>query len=73
MTVRKKRDTTRTYSAKEFVSKLRRLADAIEQGDRFRIPVAGERVSIPPTAEISVEHERGEGVDEVEFQLRWPV
>ena len=72
MAVRTKRDTTKTYPAKDFVSKLRRLADAIEQGKRFRIQVAGERVSIPPTAEIGVEHERGEGVEEVEFQLRWP-
>lgn len=65
------RDIDRSYSKQEFVSKLRRLADALENGDRFRIQVAGERISIPPDAEIGVEHERGDGEEEVEFQLRW--
>ncbi len=65
------RDVTRTYSAKQFVSKLRRLADAIENGDRFRIQVGGERVSVPPDAEISVEHERSGKEEEVELQIRW--
>ena len=65
------RDVERTYSAKQFVSKLRRLADAIENDQRFRIQVAGERVSIPPDAVISVEHERSGDEEEVEFQIRW--
>ncbi len=66
-----KRDIERNYPAKQFVAKLRRLADCIEQGKRFRIQVAGERVSIPPDAVISVEHERGSSEEEVEFQLKW--
>ncbi len=66
-----KRDIERNYLAKQFVAKLRRLADCIEQGKRFRIQVAGERVSIPPDAVISVEHERGASEEEVEFQLKW--
>lgn len=65
------RDIDRSYGRKQFIEKLRRLADALESGDRFRIQVAGERISIPPDAEIGVEHERGEGMEEVEFQLRW--
>ncbi|HSH75859.1 MAG TPA: amphi-Trp domain-containing protein [Longimicrobiales bacterium] len=65
------RDIERTYTAKQFVSKLRRLADAIENDERFRIQIGGERVSVPPDAVISVEHERGAGVEEVEFQIRW--
>ncbi|MEM7415695.1 MAG: amphi-Trp domain-containing protein [Gemmatimonadota bacterium] len=65
------RDIERSYTAKQFVSKLRRLADAIENDKRFRIQVAGERVSVPPTATISVEHERDGKVEEVEFQIRW--
>ncbi|NNF14773.1 MAG: amphi-Trp domain-containing protein [Gemmatimonadetes bacterium] len=67
----KSRDVTKSYSAKQFVSKLRRLADAIESDKRFRIQVAGERVSIPSTATISVEHERDGKEEEVEFQIRW--
>jgi amphi-Trp domain-containing protein len=50
---------------------LRRLADAIENSERFRIQVGGERVSVPPDAEISVEHERSGAVEEVELQIRW--
>lgn len=65
------RDIERTYTAKQFVSKLRRLADAIENDERFRIQIGGERVSVPPDATISVEHERDGDTEEVEFQIRW--
>lgn len=65
------RDKTKEYPAKQFVAKLRRLADAIENDDRFRIQVAGERVSVPSDATISVEHERSGKEEEVEFQIRW--
>lgn len=70
---RPSRDVERAYPAAQFVAKLRRLADAIEQGKRFRIQIGGERVSIPPDAMITVEHERGSGEEEVELQLRWPL
>jgi amphi-Trp domain-containing protein len=71
MAKKKARDIERTYSAKQFVSKLRRLADAIENDTRFRIQIGGERVSIPSNATISVEHEREGREEEVEFQIRW--
>ena len=74
MTVRKKRqkrDIEKNYPQKQFVAKLRRLADCVEQGKRFRIQVAGERISIPPNAIINIEHERGDTEEEVEFQLKW--
>ncbi len=69
--VRKKRDIEKDYPAKQFVAKLRRLADCIEHGERFRIQVAGERVSVPPAARINIEHERGSSEEEIEFQLCW--
>ena len=75
MAVRKKRsnrDIEKDYPAKQFVSKLRRLADSIENGHRFRIQVAGERVSVPPNATINIEHERSSSGQEIEFQLKWP-
>ncbi|MER3525216.1 MAG: amphi-Trp domain-containing protein [Ignavibacteria bacterium] len=50
---------------------MRRLADQLERGERIRIQVAGERISIPPTAALSIEHEREGSSEEVEFQLRW--
>ncbi len=68
---RPKRDIEKGYPAKRFVAKLRRLADCIEQGKRFRIQVAGERISVPPDALINIEHERGRREEEVEFQLKW--
>ena len=71
MPKKKPRDVERTYTAKQFVSKLRRLADAIENGERFRIQVGGERVSVSPDSEISVEHERDGAMEEIELQIRW--
>ena len=68
---RKKRDVEKGYPSRQFVAKLRRLADCIETGERFRIQVAGERVTIPPGATINIEHERGSDSEEIEFQLKW--
>jgi len=65
------RDLEKCYPTKQFIQKLRRLADCLEQGKRFQIQVAGERISIPPDAVINIEHERGEGEEEIEFQLKW--
>lgn len=70
---KRKRDIEKNYPVKQFVKKLRRLADCIEQGQRFQIQVAGERVSIPATAVINIEHERSDSLEEMEFQLLWPV
>jgi amphi-Trp domain-containing protein len=66
-----RRDIEKDYPPRQFVAKLRRLADSIEQGKRFRIQVAGERVSVPPTAVINIEHERGSSEEEIEFQIVW--
>jgi amphi-Trp domain-containing protein len=71
MPKRPERDLEKTYPRKEFVAKLRRLADAIEAGEAFTIQVAGERLCIPSDALFNIEHEREGGVDELEFQLRW--
>ena len=68
---KKARDIERVYTAKQFVSKLRRLADAIENDKRFRIQVDGERVSVPPDAVIAVAHERSGKEEEIEFQISW--
>ena len=65
------RDIERIYSTQEVVAKLRRLADALESGTSFRIQIAGERFRVPTRAEFSIEHERGDGEEEIEFQLKW--
>ncbi|MHC5007292.1 MAG: amphi-Trp domain-containing protein [Planctomycetota bacterium] len=70
---RPKRDVEKNYPRRQFIAKLRRLADALEQGKRFRIQVAGERVSIPPSTTITLEHERDGSDEELEFQLKWSV
>ena len=66
-----KRDIEKDYPRKQFVAKLRRLADCIEQGRRFQIPVAGQRIGIPAGAVINIEHERDSSSEELEFQLKW--
>ncbi len=65
------RDVERVTSRAQFVEKLRRLAEALEQGQPFTIQVASERFTVPADAEMSVEHERGEDGEELELQLRW--
>lgn len=67
----RKRDGEKAYPVKNFIAKLRRLADALEKGKPFRIQVAGERISIPAKAVINIEHERGKTEEEIEFQLKW--
>jgi amphi-Trp domain-containing protein len=65
------RDLTKTYGRGQFVEKLRRLADAIEAEKAFTIQVAGERLHVPADAAFNVEHERGNGRQELEFQVIW--
>ena len=67
------RDVERVYSTGDVVAKLRRLADALETGSTFRIQIAGERIRVPARAQFSVEHERGDDEEEIEFQLKWPL
>jgi amphi-Trp domain-containing protein len=66
-----KRDIEKTYRRREFVAKLRRLADALESADSFSIQVAGQRLHIPKDASFNIEHETAGGKHELEFQLRW--
>lgn len=71
MADRPERDIEKVYSVSEFVAKLRRLADALEQEQPFTIQVANERFTVPAGAYMSVEHERNEAGEELEFQLKW--
>jgi amphi-Trp domain-containing protein len=69
--VKEERDIEKTYTKSEFVSKLRRLADSIEEGTKFEIQIAGERIYVPVRAEFNVEHERERTEEEIEFQIKW--
>ena len=71
MTQKPDRDIEKDYPITEFIEKLRRLADALEKGRRFEIQIAGERISVPVRATYNIEHERSEGEEEIEFQIKW--
>jgi amphi-Trp domain-containing protein len=71
MPPKSERDIEKNYSTKQFVAKLRRLADALEGGKRFQIQIAGERVTVPAGATFNIEHEREGKAEEIEFQLKW--
>jgi amphi-Trp domain-containing protein len=67
----KKRDVEKTYTTKEFIEKLRRLADCLEKDKPFDIQIAGERVYVPGHATVNIEHERDDQQEEIEFQIVW--
>ena len=71
MTSKQERDIEKVYTKADMAAKLRRLADAIEAGERFEVQIAGERIYVPVRAEFSVEHERSEDEEEIEFQIKW--
>lgn len=69
--MKRARDIEKDYPLPDFIDKLRRLADALEKGERFEIQIAGERVYVPVRARFNIEHERGEDGEEIEFQITW--
>jgi amphi-Trp domain-containing protein len=71
MAAKSDRDIEKDYPLPQFIEKLRRLADALESGQRFEIQIAGERISVPVRATYNIEHEREDGEEEIEFQIKW--
>lgn len=67
----KKRDIEKNYPLPDFIAKLRRLADALENGEKFAIQIAGKRIYVPVRAIYTVEHEKTGGEEEIEFQIKW--
>lgn len=67
----KSRDIQKTYSKSDFIKKLRRLADSLETGKTFSIQIAGEKITVPNTAVINIEHEKSKTGEEIEFQIQW--
>lgn len=65
------RDVERDCTAAYFAKTLRRIADAVEAGEDFRIQVANTRFTVPSSAALSVEHEAEDGDEELELQLKW--
>lgn len=71
MSSKGERDIEKEYSTSEFVAKLRRLANALENGEKFAIQIAGERIYVPVRAIYNIEHEREGNEEEIEFQIKW--
>ncbi len=69
--MKEERDIEKDYSTSEFVAKLRRLADSLEEGKKFEIQIAGERIYVPVRAKYNIEHEREGASEEIEFQIKW--
>ena len=65
------RDVEKITDREYFAQTLRRVADAVENGESFRIQVAGHRFTVPADATMSVEHEAEEGEEELELQFSW--
>ena len=58
-------------STSEFVAKLRRLADALETGERFEIQVAGQSLRARPCRVQRRARAGGGRRRRSEFQLKW--
>ena len=71
MSNKPKRDIEKDYPINQFIEKLRRLADALERGEKFEIQIAGERIYVPAKAQFNIEHERSSDGEEIEFQIKW--
>lgn len=65
------RDIEKNVDREYYVSTLRRLADALEKGETFRIQVQSKRFSVPRDAELIIEHEVEDGAEELSLELKW--
>lgn len=65
------RDVEKNVPTTQFVETLRRLADALEAGESFRIQVQNRRFTVPADAEITIEHEVEDGEEELAMELHW--
>lgn len=65
------RDIEKNVPVSQFVDTLRRLADALEAGESFRIQVQNKRFTVPADADIVIEHEFEAGNEELALELQW--
>ena len=65
------RDVEKIQNKPQFVASLRRIADALEKGESFRMQVQQLRLTVPVEAELSIEHEVEGDREELELQFRW--
>ena len=65
------RDVEKNVPVAQFVDTLRRLADALEAGESFRVQVQNRRFTVPADATIVIEHEVEGGNEEFAMELQW--
>ena len=65
------RDIEKNVPVSQFVDTLRRLADAMEAGESFRVQVQNKRFTVPADAEIIIEHEVDGASEEFALELQW--
>lgn len=64
-------DVEKSYRNRDVAAKLRRLADALEQGKAFTVQIAGKRVYMPPRATVELEYQREGDGEEIEIEISW--
>ena len=69
---KKEIDVERTYTTAQTADKLRRIADALEAGESFRLQVGGNRIRIPANCKVEIEMQTdGDGKGEIEIEIKW--
>lgn len=64
-------EVEKSYRRTEFVARLRKLADTLEQKKPFMLRFGGERIPVPVDATYHIEYEREDEDHEIEFQIKW--
>ena len=66
-------DVERSYTPAQTADKLRRIADAIEEGKSFRLQVAGNRLRVPTDGaiEIEMQTDADASAGEIEIEIKW--
>lgn len=65
------RDVVRTAKKRAFATLLKRIAKSVQSGKPISIAVRREKIKIPSTAKMSIEHERSGKNEEIELQFTW--
>jgi amphi-Trp domain-containing protein len=67
----RKKDVEKTYSNKESVAKLRRLAEALENGEPYEIQIDNKRIYVPADASVEFELEHDGEEMELAVEVKW--
>jgi amphi-Trp domain-containing protein len=65
------RDIEKNVAKDQFIDTLRRLADALERDEPFRIQVQNRRFEVPRSAALVIEHEVEDDREELSLELQW--